>query len=315
MIDAARMDWVGCCDHDNGDGREYSWWISQKLTDIFYTPGKFIPMFSYERSVAYPEGHRNVIFAQRGIRPLPRLPITADDNKGHAPDTQMLYPYLKHFNGIAASHTSATAMGTDWRDNDPAGRAGGRDLSGRPAEYEMPDAPRSNNEKDSIGGSRPKGYVNLALDKGYKLGFQASSDHISTHMSYCNVYAKDTSREAVLEAFKKRHAMERPDDILAEVHSGDNMMGDAFTTSKLAGIERLSQGHGGVFQSVDHQRQSVRVHCIAQHRHGEILLARQYSADGEDELLLRAGRAGKRRDRLGVADVDHLCRAIDTIRS
>ena len=31
--------------------REYSWWITQKLTDIFYAPGKFIPMFSYERSV------------------------------------------------------------------------------------------------------------------------------------------------------------------------------------------------------------------------------------------------------------------------
>ena len=69
------MDWVGCCDHDNGAGREYSWWITQKLTDVFYAPGKFAPMFAYERSVPYPEGHRNVIFAQRGIRPLPRLPI------------------------------------------------------------------------------------------------------------------------------------------------------------------------------------------------------------------------------------------------
>ena len=75
MIDAASMDWVGCCDHDNGDGREYSWWISQKLTDVFHSPS-FIPMFSYERSMPYPEGHRNMIFAQRGIRTLPRLPIT-----------------------------------------------------------------------------------------------------------------------------------------------------------------------------------------------------------------------------------------------
>jgi hypothetical protein len=35
-------------------------------------------MFHYERSVSYPEGHRNVIFAQRGIRPLPRLPRKAE---------------------------------------------------------------------------------------------------------------------------------------------------------------------------------------------------------------------------------------------
>jgi hypothetical protein len=30
-------------------------------------------MFSYERSVSYPDGHRNVIFVQRGIHTLPRL--------------------------------------------------------------------------------------------------------------------------------------------------------------------------------------------------------------------------------------------------
>ena len=28
-------------------------------------------MFSCERSVAYPEGHRNVLFVQRGVRVLP----------------------------------------------------------------------------------------------------------------------------------------------------------------------------------------------------------------------------------------------------
>ena len=30
-------------------------------------------MFTYERSVAYPHGHRNVMFAHRGVRTLPRL--------------------------------------------------------------------------------------------------------------------------------------------------------------------------------------------------------------------------------------------------
>ena len=107
----------------------------QKLTDAYKLGSSFVPMFAYERSVRYPEGHRNVVFAQRGIRPLPRLPKLARRRAPrHAPDTQMLYRYLKQFNGIVASHTSGTNMGTDWRDNDPTGRAGGRDLSGRPAE-------------------------------------------------------------------------------------------------------------------------------------------------------------------------------------
>jgi hypothetical protein len=67
FIDAAALGWVGCCDHDNGGGREYTWWIIQKYTDAFALAGKFMPMFYYERSIAYPEGHRNIVFAKRGI--------------------------------------------------------------------------------------------------------------------------------------------------------------------------------------------------------------------------------------------------------
>ena len=37
-----------------------------------------------------------------------------------APDTQMLYKYLRAFGGVSVPHTSAPTMGTDWRDNDPA---------------------------------------------------------------------------------------------------------------------------------------------------------------------------------------------------
>ena len=37
----------------------------------------------------------------------------------HADDTKMLYRYLHELGGVCASHTSATSMGTDWRDHDP----------------------------------------------------------------------------------------------------------------------------------------------------------------------------------------------------
>jgi hypothetical protein len=233
MIDPAGMDWVGCCDHDNGGGREYTWWINQKLDDILYTQGKFIPMFMYERSVPYPEGHRNVIFAQRGIRTLPRLPRSEEDAPGNAPDTQMLYRYLKQFNGIVASHTSGTNMGTDWRDNDPDSEPVVEIYQGDRQNYEKPGAPRTNTADDSIGGWRPKGFVDLALERGYRLSFEASSDHISTHMSYCNILSKDGTREALLDAFHKRHVYAATDDILADVRSGGHIMGDEFSTSTL----------------------------------------------------------------------------------
>jgi hypothetical protein len=239
VLDAAAMDWVGCCDHDNGHGREYPWWITQKLTDVFYTPGKFVPMFSYERSVNYPDGHRNVVFVQRGIHTLPRfepsrLATAAEENQFmHTPDTQMLYSYLRQFNGIVASHTSATEMGTDWRDNDPDSEPVVEIYQGLRQDYEMPGAPRANSQKDSIGGWRPKGFINLALEMGYRLGFEASSDHVSTHMSYADLYVKDLTRESVLDALKKRHVYASTDDILADVESGTHMMGDEFSTADL----------------------------------------------------------------------------------
>src|SRR5436190_2000030 len=72
-IDCAGFDWLGNGDHDNGAGREYSWCLIQKLTDAYHVPKVFTPMFTYERSVAYPHGHRNCVFAKRGVLTLPRL--------------------------------------------------------------------------------------------------------------------------------------------------------------------------------------------------------------------------------------------------
>ncbi|HEY3840898.1 MAG TPA: DUF3604 domain-containing protein [Bryobacteraceae bacterium] len=231
-IDTGALDWVGCCDHDNGNGREYTWWITQKLTDIFYNPGHFSPMFNYERSVAYPEGHRNVIFAQRGIRTLPRLPKMANDSQGHAPDTQMLYRYLKQYNGIVASHTSGTkSMGTDWRDNDPAVEPLVEIYQGDRQNYETPGAPRSNSNGDSIGGWQGNGWVSLAFEKGYQFSFEASSDHISTHISYGGVLVKEYTRQAILDAIKARHVYGATDNIMADMHVGNHVMGDAFTVT------------------------------------------------------------------------------------
>jgi hypothetical protein len=232
IIDAGGLDWVGCCDHDNGGGREYTWWIEQKLTDIYHAPGKFAPLFSYERSVVFPEGHRNVLFVQRGVRTLPRLmPRMQPGSTGSSPDTQMLYRYLKKFNGVTASHTSGTNMGTDWRDNDGAVETSVEIYQGDRQNYEKPGAPRSNSATDSIGGWRPKGFVDLALEMGYKLSFEASSDHVSTHMSYGNVITTDVTREAVLDGLKKRHVYAATDNILADVRSGDHLIGDAFSTA------------------------------------------------------------------------------------
>ena len=260
-IDVAAMDWLGCGDHDNGQGREYPWWLTQKTTDAFRLPGRFDPPFSYERSVPYPEGHRNVVFAQRGVRTLPRLPKTDEEPMVAAPDTQMLFKYLKHFNGVCASHSSATGMGTDWRDNDPVVEPMVEIYQGCRQSYERPGAPRSPTAADAIGGWKPKGFVNLALLKGYKFSFQSSSDHTSTHISYAMVYSEGTSREDLLKAMRARHTYAATDNIIADWRSGEYMQGDEFKTSKPPEF-RLKLKGTGAFSKVTIVKDDVEVKVI-----------------------------------------------------
>jgi hypothetical protein len=238
-IDCAGMDWIGNGDHDNGAGREYSWWLVQKFTDAYHLAKVFTPMFTYERSVSYPHGHRNCMFARRGVRTLPRLAELEVENRVggvHADDTKMLYRYLHELDGICAVHTSATNMGTDWRDNDPQVEPIVEIYQGDRMSYEQEEAPRAGydpkTKKDpaNIAGWFPKGFINNALDKGYRLGFQASSDHWSTHISYFIVLAQTHDRAGIREAIKKRHVYGATDDIILDVRSGTHMMGDEFKT-------------------------------------------------------------------------------------
>jgi hypothetical protein len=249
-IDAADLDWIGDGDHDYGAGREYSWWTTQKCVTLFTVPNRFVPVFCYERSVSYPEGHRNCMFATRGVRSLPRLPISDPQKFAPAPDTNLLYLYLKRFGGLCAPHTSATDMGTDWRNYDAEVEPFVEIYQGDRNNYERPDAPRtavtqaklkqSTPEKESLGGWRPKGFVNLALKMGRRYAFEASSDHISTHLAYCNVLIPadvEPTRQAVLDAIKKRRVYGSTDNLIADIHctdagGKDHIVGEEFSTTE-----------------------------------------------------------------------------------
>jgi hypothetical protein len=236
---------MGDGDHDNGYGSEYMWWLIQKYTDIIHHPPRFVAAQSYERSVLYPNGHRNVIMPHRGIRPLPRGVLEGTPEKG-APDTRRLYAYLKHFGGMCSSHTSGTSMGTDWRDNDPLVEPVVEIYQGHRHNYEAMGAPRAPSQRRQVGGFRPAGYVWNAFDKGYRLGFQSSSDHVSTHMSYGVVLTADISRQGLIDAFKKRHSYAATDNIILHVHSGDHIMGDEFETEERPTLDIRVQGTGPI---------------------------------------------------------------------
>ncbi len=216
-LDAAALDFLMVSDHngDSGPDLPYINWLMQQTADLFSTGGTFLAFYGYERSLPYPNGHRNVLFTKRGN---PTLPIPKEEREGKT-GAKMLYEYLKKYNGIAVPHTSASSMGTDWRDNDPEVEPLVEIYQGDrvSAEYEgAPKAANAGNAASAPGGFRPAGYVWNAWAKGYKLGVQASSDHLSTHLSYACTIAADFTREGLVEAMKARHSYGATDNIILD---------------------------------------------------------------------------------------------------
>lgn len=263
-LDAGQLDWMGNGDHDNGFGHEYMWWLIQKSIDVHTNPPHFVGAMTYERSVVYPNGHRNVMMPRRGVRPLPRgmLPGTPDEG---TPDTKMLYAYLKHFGAICSSHTSGTTMGTDWRDNDPEVEPVVEIYQGHRHNYEHFGAPRSATAQTQIGGFEPAGFIWNALERGYRLGFQSSSDHVSTHMSYGIAFVEEVSRQGIIDAFKKRHSCAATDNIVLVVRSGEHLMGDEFETSERPTLSIEAHGTAPI----------ARLHIIRDNKYLDTLEAGQ----------------------------------------
>jgi hypothetical protein len=268
--DVAALEWIGNGDHDNGGSKEYMWWLVQKTTDLYHNPPGLTPLFGYERSVVYPHGHRNVLFAQRGVRTLPRLineQGTQGDERGVIDaDTPMLYDYLKEFGGVCASHTSGTVMGTDWRDMNNELEPFVEIYQGRRNSYEHLGAPRvARRQSEALGGWRPFGMVWNALAMQHKFAFEASSDHISTHISYGITLAEDHTREALIDAFRRRHCYAATDNIVLDVRSGEHLMGDEFTTDRPVTLDIRVHGTAPIAR-IDIIKDFVYVYSTAPHR-------------------------------------------------
>jgi hypothetical protein len=118
-LDAASLDFSTVTDHQGG-GTSYNWWKAQKSSDLFQVPQRLTTLYAYERSVVYPNGHRNIVFAKRGI---PILPIDPAEQTGPTTPAPSGRPdwcslTLRQYDGIAFRHTTATDQGTDWQDHD-----------------------------------------------------------------------------------------------------------------------------------------------------------------------------------------------------
>ncbi len=259
-IDAAAFDFIAPTDHQAGFDQEYTWWQSQKLADLFHLPGVFTPIFAYERSLPYPNGHRNVFFVERGVRTLPVPPDERDGKVGAA----ALYDYLRRNGGISMPHSSATDQGTDWRDNDPELEPLIEIFQGYRGSYEYEGAPRAASDQKLLAqrsGYQPLGFWWNALARGYKLGVQASSDHWSTHISYACLLAPSAGRRDLFDAMRKRHAYGATDNIVLDFQAtvgGDTwIMGDVLESESAPKLAIRAIGTAEVSQVVVIKNQEI----------------------------------------------------------
>jgi hypothetical protein len=221
-LDAAAFDYLGVCDHQAGESIPYNWWRMQKAADMYTIADHFSPIYSYERSLKWPNGHRNVFFATRGN---PILAISRDEASGSV-GAANLFAYLRKFGGLTSPHTSATGAGTDFRDIDPEVQPVVEIYQGYRNNYETAAAPRAagKGELSRFSG----GLVWNAWAKGAKLGVQSSSDHVSTHISYADFWVDRIDRKSILAAMKARRSMAATDNIFLDVRMGGHFMGESF---------------------------------------------------------------------------------------
>ena len=106
-----------------------------------------------------------------------------------------------------------------------------RSEPGAPSPKRLTPSPASRQESSGL---RPLGFASSALAKGYRLGFIASSDHMSTHISYACILAEKLTLESLREGMKARRAYAATDNIVLDVRyvgsDGEHLMGEEFTS-------------------------------------------------------------------------------------
>ena len=268
-LDSAGFDFIAITDHNYGawldtdepnsenTDDEFQFWRTQKSSDVFYVPGRFVPLYGYERSVNFPLGHRNIFHARRGVFTyrVPKLHVL-EKPETIEPDAKGLWRYLRETEGLGIPHTSGTVMGTDWRLRDDSVIPLTEIYQGDRNAYEEVGAPRAATHEDpglGSAGRKPyqKGLIWNALGAGYRMGFIASSDHYSTHISYTNLITPENAvtREALQEAMRRRRAYASTDNIIVEVSAAGVMQGGEMEAAETPDIQVAIRGTGPILRA------------------------------------------------------------------
>jgi len=235
-VDVARLDFVAVTDHIQHVKvpSPYERWRTEKMADMYLIPGRLTPLFAYERSQRFPYGHRNIISPTRGQLPIPRTeenkPTSA--NQGYEGENRIAPPTLwqrllgSNPNQITIPHTSGNkVMGQDWQFSNPQLEPVVEIYQGCRISYEHPGAPDPTKPESD---TSKVGSIWMALAKGIHVGFIAASDHVSTHISYAGVYAREHTREAIVDAMRERRTFASTDTLGVQFSVGGRPLGSEF---------------------------------------------------------------------------------------
>lgn len=218
MRDECAIDFGALADHDHaGETPDEFWEITQATVKDFNQPGVFTTFLGYEwaRWRRLGHGDRNVYYLDDGL-PMFR----SDDDGCPAPDD--LFRALRDERALVIPHHPAhPGNHNDWSCHDPEkerlveiyslwgcserSAADGNIWPGRPVDETRPDS-----------GMNQLGFVQKALELGWKLGFTANGDDHFGHPADLTtrfrgqtggitaVYAHGNAREAIWEAFWNR---------------------------------------------------------------------------------------------------------------
>jgi hypothetical protein len=203
-IDVAGLDFIGITDHTHdlvmGDALSQVWWRSTKEVTRHELKGRFMPIYSYERSRS--DTDHNV------------FSLRADMLRPH---TYPLPEFWKELDGDTFTIAHQPLNPKTWGSQDDAHRPlleiyqGCRDRSIEPAAH-------------------------AGLSRGYLLGFICSSDHLSTSASYAGVWAESCTREAIFRSLQARRTFGATTHMRILTRADDHVMGERFEAAEFPEI-------------------------------------------------------------------------------
>ncbi|MBN1420267.1 MAG: hypothetical protein JXP34_15920, partial [Planctomycetes bacterium] len=248
-IDAVALDFLCVTDHVQHVKilNDYDIWRTGKAADLNRSAGAYEPLYGYERSQRFPFGHRNIIGA---VRYPARIPRTADNRPFTANESypgevltppSFLWKELMGLDVVTIPHTTGNpVMGTDF-EYPPAEMEPVVEIyQGCRQSYEHAGAPdpRRTPKTPNFGGkTQAAGLIWSALEKGFRYGFIASSDHVATHNSYACVWAERCEPSAILAALRARRTYAATDRIICEMRMGGHWMGEEFEAREVPPLE------------------------------------------------------------------------------